>query len=491
MQGIPMAEKVSALDRYPAYRTDIGIEVHVQLNTASKIFCSCSNAQTDQPNTHICQVCCGHPGVLPVLNKEVIVSAIKVGLATNSEISHRSLFARKHYFYPDLPKNYQITQDKLPICTEGHVMITKEDGTQKKIRLIRIHIEEDAGKNIHAAYTNESFVDFNRTGTPLLEIVSYPDIENAQEAKAYLKALRALVQSLGISTGNMEEGSFRADTNVSVRKKDAATLGTRCELKNINSFKFIGDAVEYEIERQINALEDGKKIIQQTLLWDTKTKTTAPMRSKEEAADYRYFPDPDLPIIEVEKDFIEAIKKNLPELPAAKAHRLQKDYGLTSYEIEVLTDDQEFVTYFEQCMQYTKSTQLINWLLRDVMGYLKEHKLSLDQCKITPEKLAALVTLIDNGTINTAAAQTVFTACAKDGSDPLTVVTEKGLQQIGDVAQLEAIIIDIIAANPHMVAQYKSGKDKLFGFFVGQAMQKTSGKGDPKILSDLLKKHLS
>jgi aspartyl-tRNA(Asn)/glutamyl-tRNA(Gln) amidotransferase subunit B len=486
-----MAEKPSILDRYPHYKTDIGIEVHVQLNTATKIFCSCSNAQTDKANEYICPVCCGHPGVLPVLNKEVVTNAIKAGLATNSEISPRSIFARKHYFYPDLPKNYQITQDKLPICTEGHLTITKEDGTEKKIRLIRIHIEEDAGKNIHAALSNESFVDFNRTGTPLLEIVSYPDIESAEEAKAYLKALRSLVQALGISTGNMEEGSFRADTNVSVRKKDSSQLGTRCELKNINSFKFIGDAVEYEIERQIGVLEEGGQVRQQTLLWDTKNRVTQPMRSKEEAADYRYFQDPDLPIIEVDEALLTKVKETMPELPAQKFKRLQTQYGLTPYEADILIEESVLAQYYEQAAQYKHSKTLINWVLRDLMGYLKEHKVALPDCKITPQKMAALIALIDEGTINTAAGQLVFAEVAQTGTEPAEVVKQKGLQQIGDVAELEKIVQEIITANPQMVAQYKSGKDKLFGFFVGQAMQKTQGKGDPTKLSELFKKHLA
>lgn len=486
-----MSEKLSVLANYPEYRTDIGIEVHVQLNTATKIFCSCSNAQTDQPNAHICPVCCGYPGVLPVLNKEVLTNAVKAGLATNCQITQKSLFARKHYFYPDLPKNYQITQDKLPICTEGHIMITKEDGTPKKVRLIRIHIEEDAGKNIHAAYTNESFVDFNRTGTPLLEIVSYPDIESAFEAKAYLKALRALVQALGISTGNMEEGSFRADTNVSVRKKTSSELGTRCELKNINSFKFIGDAVEYEIERQIQLIENGGKVTQQTLLWDTKTKTTHPMRSKEEAADYRYFQDPDLPIIEVSDAFIEQVRKNLPELPEQKLQRLQATYGLTEYEADILLDDAQLAHYYEQAAQHVQSKLLINWVLRDVMGYLKEFKQTFATFKVTPLKLAEIVALIEQGAINTQAAQIVFETVAHDGSIPAQVVKQKGLEQITDTGELEKIIQAIIANNQPMVAQYKSGKDKLFGFFVGQAMQKTQGKGDPKVINELLKKYLA
>ncbi len=485
-----MSDNLSVFERYPEYRLDIGIEVHVQLNTKTKIFCSCSNEQTDQPNKFICPVCSGHPGVLPVLNKEVINKAIQAGLATNSVITPRSIFARKHYFYPDLPKNYQITQDKFPVCTEGHVMITREDGTEKKVRLIRIHIEEDAGKNIHAAGSNESFVDLNRTGTPLLEVVTYPDIESIYEVRAYLKALRAIVMYIGASTGNMEEGSFRADTNISVRKKNDPNLGTRCELKNINSFKFISDAVEYEVERQIQVLEGGGKVIQQTRLWDTKEKMTQPMRSKEEAADYRYFSDPDLPVIEIDTAWIERIKATMPELPQEKFKRLCAE-GLTPYEVTILIEDVDLADYYEKARAHTKSKQLINWVLREVVNCIKAAKgSSAASCRVVPEKLAAIVDLIDNGTINIRAAQEVFEAVAATGVDPLTYITENGLTQIGDTAELEKIVSEIIAANPANVAAYKSGKLQIFGFFVGQAMAKTKGKADPKIITDLLKKHL-
>ncbi len=487
-----MSEKISALERYPDYKIDIGIEVHVQLNTKSKIFCSCSNEQTEQQNSHVCPVCCGYPGVLPVISKEVLTNAIKAALATNSTITPKSTFARKHYFYPDLPKNYQITQDKEPFCTDGHVMITLPDGSEKKIRLIRIHIEEDAGKNLHCSGSGESFVDFNRAGTPLLEVVSHPDIESVQEAKEYLKTLRTIVQYLGITTGNMEEGSFRADTNVSVRKKTSSTLGTRCELKNINSFKFIGDAIEYEVERQIELLEDGKKVIQQTRLWDTKNHESRPMRSKEEAADYRYFQDPDLPIIEINPEWIERVRELLPELPAQRKERLAKMYGLNAYEIDILIEDRELCSYYEQAAQTCQSKQLINWLLRDVMGYLKEYKQQLfSTFLVTPDKLAELVNLIEKGTINTRAAQEVFLEIAQTGKNPTVVVQEKGLEQIEDTGALEAIIKDIIAQNPDNVAAYKSGKTKIFGFFVGQAMQKTQGKGNPKVINDLLQKYLN
>jgi aspartyl-tRNA(Asn)/glutamyl-tRNA(Gln) amidotransferase subunit B len=485
-----MAEFKSIIDSYPDYRVDIGIEVHVQLKTKSKIFCSSSNDQTETANSHICQICTGYPGTLPVLNKKVVEFAIKAALATNSTIASKSTFARKHYFYPDLPKDYQITQDKRPICTEGKVTITKEDGTEKDIRLIRIHMEEDAGKNIHAQ-GDESFVDFNRAGTPLLEVVTYPDIESTEEVRAYLKTLRSLVQYLGISTGNMEEGSFRADTNISVRKKDDPNLGTRCELKNINSFKFISDATEYEIERQIQLLENGEKVIQQTRLWDTKNRETRPMRSKEEAADYRFFQDPDLPVIEINEEWVNRVKANLPELPDAKRKRLQAEHGISAYEAGILVDDRELAKYFEDAAAHTKNKQLINWVLRDIMGYLKEHKIHISNFKMSPNKLAELMNLLEDGTINNRGAQEVFEVVAQDGTSPSEVVKTKGLEQIGDTAELEKIVKEIVDANPDSVAKYKGGKDKLFGFFVGQAMQKTKGKGNPKIINELLKKYLA
>lgn len=486
---ISMEERKSVLERYPEYKVDIGIEVHVQLKTKSKIFCSCSNEQTDQPNVNICPICSGYPGVLPVLNKEVVENAIKAGLATNCTIAPKSTFARKHYFYPDLPKNYQITQDKKPICKEGFVTITQEDGTEKNIRLIRIHIEEDAGKNIHAAGSDESFVDLNRTGTPLLEIVSYPDIESLHELKAYLKALHAIVVYSGISTGNMEEGSFRADTNISVRKKNDPNLGTRCELKNINSFKFIADATEYEIERQIELLESGQKVIQQTRLWDTKNKETKPMRSKEEAADYRYFQEPDLPIIEVNSEWIERVKANLPELPQAKFKRLCAQ-GLSEYEAGILIDDINLCDYYEKAHKLTSSKLLINWVLREVVNCVKNSKSCPATCKVTPAKLVELIELIEKGTINNRAAQEVFEIMAQTGQPAAQVVKEKGLEQIDNSAELEKIVQDILATNPDNVAQYKAGKVQLLGFFVGQAMQKTKGKANPQKVNELLKKYL-
>lgn len=473
------------------YEVDIGIEVHVQLKTKSKIFCSSTAMPSQEPNTHICPVCTGYPGVLPVLNQEVITYGLMASLATHSKISPESEFARKHYFYPDLPKNYQITQSDKPLCTDGFVSIRLDDGSEKKIRLIRIHIEEDAGKNIHAPQSNESFVDLNRAGTPLLEIVSYPDIKSSHEARAYLKALRNLVLYLDIGTGNMEEGALRADTNISVRKIGAEKLGTRCELKNINSFKFISDAIEYEIERQINLLERGEKVVQETRSWDTKEHKTITLRSKEEAADYRYFTDPDLPKISISQEQLNRVKQNMPELPNEKFDRLTKTYGLTIYEADILIHDKQLADYYEQAAKIQASKNLINWVIRDILKLVKEQKRDIHELSMSPQKLAELVTLVDQGVINNRIAQELFAEVAETGASPRELVKQKGLEQVGSSDELEAIIKDIISANPNQTAAYKAGKDKLFGFFVGQVMQKTQGKGNPQVINELLKKHLA
>ena len=485
-----MTHETSVLDRYPDYEAVIGIEVHVQLTTESKIFCSSSNTLAVQPNSTICQICTGQPGVLPTLNNIVIEYALKAGLATNCTISPVSRFARKHYFYPDLPKGYQITQSDAPICTKGALTIRNEDQTTKTIRIMRIHIEEDAGKNIHAPESNESFVDLNRAGTPLLEIVTEPDIENAHQAREYLKILRLTVQYLGICSGNMEEGAFRADTNISVRKKGSTTLGTKCELKNINSFKFIADAIEYEIERQILTLEAGGIIEQETRLWNPKAGETVAMRTKEKAADYRYFDDPDLPIIILDQATIDTVRSSLPELPQQKLERLQLQKGLSLYEAEILINDLELAQYYEKASEHTNSKQLINWILRDLMAYIKEHKITLQKCSITPEKLAQLVDLLDKQVINNRAAQEVFQIMATTGEQPLTIIQQRGLQQIENTEELEALIQTLVQAHPDKVAQYKSGKENLWGFFVGQVMQKTQGKANPHIINQLLKKYL-
>ena len=490
-RGNVSTKTFSVLDNYPEYEVNIGIEVHVQLNTKSKIFCSCSNDVTKDPNKNICEICSGYPGTLPVLNTEVVKNAVLAGLATNCKIAKVSYFARKHYFYPDLPKGYQITQSDVPICSEGYIPIRLEDGSIKNIRLCRIHMEEDAGKNIHAPFSNASFVDLNRTGTPLLEIVTHPDISSTYEAKAYLKALRSIVQYLNICSGNMEEGAFRADTNISVKKRTDSELGTRCELKNINSFKFIGDAVEYEIERQIEMKERGERVRQETRLWNTKEKKTTPMRSKEESADYRYFEEPDLPLVEINEEFISRIQKTLPELPYQKFDRLIKEKNISAYEAEILVEDAELADFFEKAYKIYPSKNIINWILRDILGYLKDLKVSLIECKVTPQSLAKIVEMIETSKINNHAAKEVFEEIAQSGKDPEDVVKEKGLEQVGSVEELEKIVKEIIDQNPDNVALYKSGKDRIFGFFVGQCMKKTQGKGNPKIIQELLKKHLS
>ncbi len=473
-----------------SYKVNIGIEVHVQLTTKTKIFCSCANEIAEKPNTNICPICAGHPGTLPVLNRQVIDYAVMAGLATNCSINQTNEFARKHYFYPDLPKGYQITQNDHPICIDGYIPIRLEDGSTKNIRLIRIHIEEDAGKNIHAPFSNESFVDLNRAGTPLLEIVSYPDITSAYEARTYLKTLRQIIMSLNICSGNMEDGAFRADTNISIRPEGVEKLGTKVELKNINSFKFISDAIEHEIERQASMLDKGERIIQETRLWDTKDHKTISMRSKEEAADYRYFPDPDLPRIELADEYIAAIKTNMPELPTARFDRYIKQ-GLTQYEADVLIDNLDVANYYDAAARHTQSKLLINWVLRDVMGYLKNEKVAIVDYKLTPEHCAELINLLEQGVINNRAAQEVFQIASQSGQSPKAIVKERGLEQMGDTGELEKIIQEIIASNPTQVAQFKDGNEKLLGFFVGQAMAKTRGKGNPQVINDLIKKYLS
>lgn len=477
-------------EKYPDYQATIGIEVHVQLITQSKIFCSCPNIPQSKPNTNICVVCLGYPGVLPVLNKKVVDHAVLVGLATNSTISMMSRFDRKHYVYPDLPKSYQITQQCIPICTEGFVTIRLEDGSLKNIRIKRIHMEEDAGKNIHAGESGESFVDFNRAGVPLLEIVTYPDISNAYEARAYLKALHAIVRYLNVCTGNMQDGAFRADTNISVRKKGETELGTKCELKNINSFKYIGDATEYEIKRQIELLEEGKSVRQETRLWDTKNRCTVTMRVKEEAADYRFMPDPDLPVIDITQSWIESARKQLPELPQEKCDRLMAQYGLSLYEADIVVEDPNVAHYFERVHAIYPSKQVINWVLRDVMGLLKEAKTDILNCKVSPEHLAEIVQMIESDVINNRAAQEVFIIVAQSGAHPRDVVKEHNLQQMGSVQELQGFVDQIIANNPDVVAQYKAGNERLIGFFVGQAMKLSGGKANPKIIQDLFKKGL-
>ena len=483
-------ESNNILDCYPEYDAKIGIEVHVQLKTKSKIFCPCPNIFGDIPNKNVCPICAGYPGTLPVLNKKVIDFAIMLGIATESKISKFSEFARKHYIYPDLPKNFQITQDDKPLCQDGHIPIELEDYSEKKIRLVRIHVEEDAGKNIHTS-ENTSLIDLNRAGTPLLEIVSQPDIDNSVEAKVYLSRLKTLVEYLDIRDANMEEGSFRGDINISIKKKNDKKLGTRVELKNINSFKFITQSINYEIERQIKMIELGEKVKQETRLWDEKSHQTIFMRSKEEAFDYRYFTEPDLPVIVVDDVCINRLKKSLPELPHKKLIRFIHDYGLTRDESTILTSNLSLSKFFEKTASICKrAKQACNWILRNYLAYIKEHKIEISECKIKPETLAELILEIDQEIINTKTAQDVFDEMASTGKYPSIIVQEKGLKQISSVEKLEPIIKKIIEDNPKQVEQYKSGNERLFAFFVGQTMKATQGKANPQIVNKLLRQYL-
>jgi aspartyl-tRNA(Asn)/glutamyl-tRNA(Gln) amidotransferase subunit B len=474
----------------PNYQPTIGIEVHVQLKTNSKIFCSCPNKFGDQPNSNICPICAGHPGVLPALNKRAVDAVIMMGLASNCTITRASDFARKHYMYPDLPKNYQITQSDKPFCTDGFVDVTDEQGNDKKIRLVRIHLEEDAGKNIHGS-GGTSWVDLNRAGTPLIEIVSHPDINSAHEARVYLNRLHTTVRYLGISDANMEEGSFRADVNISVRPTGQKELGTKIELKNINSFKFIVHAIEYEIERQIGMLESGQKIRQETRLWDNKQQKTFFMRSKEESQDYRYFTEPDLPVVMIDDAWIERISKTLPELPHAKFKRFTTQYKLSVQDSEVLTQEVALADFFEAAARTSNNPKAIcNWIMRDLLAYLKEHKLELGATKMTPAGVADLVAAIDKGTINSKVAQEIFVDILQTGKTVADIIKEKNLGQIGSSEELDAIVRKIVEANPEVVARYRAGDVRLFQFFVGQAMKETRGKGNPGMIQELLKKYV-
>lgn len=479
----------SILDMYPEYQAVIGIEVHVQLQTKSKIFCSCSNKFGSQPNTNICRICTGMLGSLPVINKQAVNYAIKAGIATKSIIAKVTEFSRKHYSYPDLPKNYQTTQDNKPICFDGHIMIKDEQNQDKKIRILRIHMEEDAGKNIHKG--DMSYVDLNRAGTPLIEIVTEPDISSANEAVAYLEKLQKIVRYAGISSANMEEGSFRADINISVNKKTETEFGTRVELKNINSFKFIHSAIEFELERQIMLKEQGVEFEQQTRLWNEKKNETVFMRSKESAQDYRYFTEPDLPLIIIDQEWVDRMEREIPELPDEKEKRFCQEFGLSQYEAEILCEQIDLANFFEAAAKKSKLPKKVcNWILRDLLGYLKESKETLENIKITPDTLAELVIEIDKGVLNNSIAKEVFQEMLDSGKYPSIIIQEKGIEQVGSEAELKKIVQEIIAKNPKQVETYKSGNERIFGFFVGQAMKQTKGQANPKILSDLFEKAL-
>ena len=468
----------------------IGLEVHAQLKTDTKIFCNCSTSFGAPPNTHTCPVCLGMPGMLPVLNKKVVEYTIRMALATNCKIEHESRFARKNYFYPDLPKGYQISQYELPIAQFGYIDIEVGD-SNKRIGITRIHMEEDAGKLSHDPGRPISFVDFNRTGVPLMEIVSEPDIRSPEEAGNYLRQLRSMVRYLGICDGNMEEGSFRCDANVSVRPIGAEQFGTRAELKNLNSFKHVEKALHYEIKRQKEIVFDGGKVAQETRLWDPVANRSTSMRSKEEADDYRYFPDPDLLPLVVDEDWIEAVRETLPELPGEKKKRFITEYGLPTYDADVLTASMATANYFEDCLKiFPESKTVSNWIMGSLMGLLNAEGKTIEQSPISSQSLAQLLGLIKEGVISGKIAKVVFEDMAKTGKAPDKIVKKKGLVQVTDISAIEEIILKVLADNTKEVDDYRNGKTKLLGFFVGQVMKNTKGKANPKIVNEVLKEKL-
>tara|TARA_R110002049_G_scaffold61408_10_gene163585 strand:+ start:3009 stop:4451 length:1443 start_codon:yes stop_codon:yes gene_type:complete len=471
----------------------IGLEIHTQLATKSKIFSGAATAYGAAPNTQACLVDLGYPGTLPVLNEEVVRMATKFGLAVNAEIARRSVFARKNYFYPDLPKGYQISQYELPIVGEGELFIEDADGKQKRIGITRAHLEEDAGKSIHEGLDRHSGIDLNRAGTPLLEIVSEPDLRSAQEAVAYMRKIHSIVRYLEISDGNMQEGSFRCDANVSVRPRGQEKLGTRAELKNLNSFRFVEKAINYEVERQIEILEDGGEVVQETRLYDSDKDETRSMRSKEEANDYRYFPDPDLLPVEIDEEYIAAVRATLPELPAAKQQRFIEQYSIKPEDADILTTSRALADYFETAAGATegKAQVVANWVIGELTGALNKESLEIEQSPVSPEALAQLVSRISDDTISGKIAKEVFEAMWRGEGSADAIIEAKGLRQITDNSAIEAIVDQVIAANPGQAAEYRAGKDKLIGFFVGQVMKETQGKANPGAVNKLLKDKLS
>ncbi len=472
------------------YEAVIGLEVHAQLLTDSKIFCGCSTKFGAPPNEHTCPVCLGMPGVLPVLNQKVVEYAIRAALATHCAVAERSIWARKNYFYPDLPKNYQVSQYELPLAEHGHLDIETEAGP-KRIGITRIHMEEDAGKLIHDPAQGVSYVDYNRTGTPLMEIVSEPDLRTPEEAAAYLKALRDILVYLGICDGNMEEGSFRCDANVSIRPLGQEAFGIRAELKNMNSFRNVQKALEYEIRRQRAIIDDGGQVAQETRLWDAQANKTMSMRGKEEAHDYRYFPDPDLLPLVVEPAWVERVRSELPELPEAKRARFVEQYGLPDYDARVLTATRPLADYFEAAVKAGAGPKAAsNWIMSELLGALNAEGKEITESPIAAVQLAKLIQMVDQGEISGKIAKQVFGEMMQSGQDPQAVVEQKGLKQVSDLSALEAVLQKIFEANPGQVEQFKAGKDKLLGFFVGQAMKETKGQANPAVLNELVKKLL-
>jgi len=473
------------------WETVIGLEVHAQLNTVSKIFSGAATAYGAEPNRQACAVDLGLPGVLPVLNGAAVAKAVTLGLAIDARIAPRSVFARKNYFYPDLPKGYQISQYELPIVAEGHLDIELEDGTRKRIGITRAHLEEDAGKSLHEGFGAMTGIDLNRAGTPLVEIVSEPDLRSAKEAVAYLKKLHALVRYLGICDGNMQEGSFRCDANVSVRPMGQKALGTRAEIKNLNSFRFVERAINFEVERQIELIAAGGQVVQETRLYDPDREETRSMRSKEEANDYRYFPDPDLLPVAIHPEFIERLRSQLPELPDAKRDRFIEAYGLSDYDAVVLTGSRDMADFFEAVAAGCDAPKLAaNWVMGEFTGALNRSEMELRDSPVSAVELAQLIRRIEDQTVSGKLAKDVFEAMWAGEGDADAVIESRGLKQITDTGAIDAIIDDVIAANPAQVEQYRSGKDKVFGFFVGQVMKQTQGKANPAQVNELLRARL-
>jgi len=469
----------------------IGLEIHTQLATKSKIFSGSSTAYGAEPNTQANAVDLGLPGVLPVLNEEAVRMAAKFGLAIGAKVAEHSVFARKNYFYPDLPKGYQISQYELPIVLAGKLEITMDDGSSKVVGITRAHLEEDAGKSLHEDFHGMTGIDLNRAGTPLLEIVSEPDMRSAQEAVAYMKKLHSLVRYLEICDGNMQEGSFRCDANVSVRPKGQTEFGTRTELKNINSFRFVERAINIEIERQIDVIESGGKIVQETRLYDADKNETRSMRTKEEANDYRYFPDPDLLPVVIDEHFLNEVRKTLPELPDEKKLRFESHYGLNSTDASMLTVSREMADYFETASTVSDSPKLAaNWIMGELLGALNKNNVEISDSPVSAEMLGGMIKRIEDNTISGKIAKQVFEAMWRGEGDADAVIEKQGLKQITDTGAIEGIIDDIIAKNPEQVEQYRSGKDKVFGFFVGQVMKASKGKANPQQVNELLKDKL-
>jgi aspartyl-tRNA(Asn)/glutamyl-tRNA(Gln) amidotransferase subunit B len=480
---------------HPDIEAVIGLEVHAELLTRAKIFCGCSAAFGGAPNTNVCPVCLGMPGVLPVLNRRVVEFAIRAGLATQCDIAERSRFARKNYFYPDLPKGYQISMYELPICIGGYLEILV-DGDTRRVGLTRIHMEEDTGKNIHDAHGDASLVDFNRSGVPLLEIVSEPDMRTVEEAGAYLRTLRSILQYLEICDGNMEEGSFRCDANVSVRPRGTTALGTKVEVKNMNSFRAVEKAIAFEIARQSEALRTGEKLRQETRLWDADREETRPMRSKEQAHDYRYFPEPDLLPLVVPQAWVDEVRRSLPELPARRRDRYVRAYGLSPYDADVLTQRKDLADYFEAALaDGAPAKEVANWVMTELLRIVREEKLDdalvIRDWPISAAQLAKLVRLVQAGTINRNTAKGLIPRLRGTAADPDELVRAEGLAQVSDVGALEAAVADVIAKHPSQVAEFRSGKERVLGFLVGQVMKATKGKGNPQLVQEVLRKALA